>query len=122
MLTFYLNPWAFPRFKLGDRGELRFAKCWRYSMEGTNDEGWWRGQCRFSRRAPDWGEFYELEGDLRLDRLPEDYWTLVGEPRSTNTRGTSCSTSKTRRSSVTRPIGIFVRSPVGLMRPPIGKR
>jgi hypothetical protein len=86
VLTFYLNPWVFPRFKLGDRGELRFAKCWRYSMEGTNDEGWWRGQCRFSRRAPDWGEFYELEGDLRLDRLPEDYWTFVAEPRSTNTR------------------------------------
>jgi hypothetical protein len=86
VLTFYLNPWAFPRFKPGDRGELRFEKCWRYSMNGTNDEGWWRGQCRFSRRAPDWGEFYEVEGDLRLQRLPEDYWTLVAEPLSTSTR------------------------------------
>lgn len=86
VVTFYLNPWVFPRFKPGDRGELRFAKCWRYSMEGTNDEGWWRGQCRFSRRAPDWGEFYEVEGDLRLDRLPEGYWTLLADPRSTNSR------------------------------------
>jgi hypothetical protein len=86
VLTFYLNPWVFQGFNLGDRGELRFAKCWRHSMEGTNDEGWWRGQCRFSRLAPDWGEFYELEGDLRLDRLPEGYWILESEPRSTNTR------------------------------------
>lgn len=86
VLTFYLNPWAFPRFKPGDRGELRFTECWRYRLGATNDEGWWRGQCRFSRRAPDWGEFYELEGDLRLDRLPEESWTLPAEPRATNTR------------------------------------
>jgi hypothetical protein len=86
VLTFYLNPWAFPRFKLSDRGELRFSECWRYRLGPTNDEGWWRGQCRFSRRAPDWGEFYELKGDLRLDRLPEESWTLLTEPRSTNAR------------------------------------
>jgi hypothetical protein len=86
VLTFYLNPWAFPRFKLGDRGELMFPDCWRYRLGATNDEGWWRGQCRFSRRAPDWGEFYELEGDLRLDRLPERSWALLAEPRDTNTR------------------------------------
>ena len=79
ILTFYLNPWAFPTFKLGDVGELTFSDCWRYRLGLTNDEGWWRGQCRFSRRAPEWGEFYEVTGDLRLDRLPCDAWTLIGE-------------------------------------------
>ena len=32
------------------------------------------------------GRILRARGDLRLDRLPEDYWTLVAEPRSTNTR------------------------------------
>ena len=84
-VTFYLNPWLFPDFKEGDCGELHFAECWRYRLGATDDEGWWRGQCRFSRRAPDWGEFYEVEGDLRLERLPEDSWILLAEP-STKTR------------------------------------
>jgi hypothetical protein len=80
VLTFYLNPWIFPAFKPGDVGELTFSNCWRYRLGPTNDEGWWRGQCRFSRRAPDWGEFYELYGDLRLERLPSDAWTTIGPP------------------------------------------
>jgi hypothetical protein len=86
VLTFDLNPWIFPAFKEGDRGEVSFTECWRYRLGATNDEGWYHGQCRFSRRAPDWGEFYEVEGDLRLERLPEHFWTLLAEPPSANTR------------------------------------
>jgi hypothetical protein len=65
---------------------LTFSDCWRYRLDRTNDEGWWRGQCRFSRRAPDWGEFYEVAGDLRLERLPIDAWTVIGEQATETTR------------------------------------
>lgn len=77
VLKFYLNPWAFSSFTWGDVGELRFPSCWRYRLGETNDEGWWRRQCRFSLSAPSWGEFYEVEGDLRLEKLPCDAWTQL---------------------------------------------
>jgi hypothetical protein len=82
VLTFYLNPWVFPEVKVGDVGELRFDGCWRYRLGPTNDEGWWMRQCRFSLMAPDWGEFYEVEGDLRLDRLPPGAWTSLASPQA----------------------------------------
>jgi hypothetical protein len=86
VLTFYLNPWVFRGVRLGDCGELSFPDCWRYRLGETNDEGWWRGQCRFSRRAPEWGEFYEVEGDLRLDRLPSNSWVVLADPPQDGTR------------------------------------
>ena len=79
-LTFFLNPWRFSQFKENDRGEITFRDCWRYRLSYPNDEGWYRHQCRFSRRAPDWGEFYEVSGNL-LDGLPED-WIVLREPQS----------------------------------------
>ena len=42
----------------------------------TGDEGWFRGQCRFSKLATAWGEFYEIQGDLLLDKL-DDEWIEV---------------------------------------------
>ena len=75
-LTFYLNPWAFPDVTPGDLGELTFVSCWRYRLGPTNDEGWWMRQCRFSFLAPEWGEFYKVSGNLRLDSLPPDAWLL----------------------------------------------
>lgn len=62
------------------QGKLTFSNCWRYRLGPTNDEGWWRKQCRFSLAAPEWGEFYEVTGDLKLEWLPEDAWTVTGEP------------------------------------------
>ena len=85
ILTFYLNSQLFHEFEEDDKGELTFSDCWRYRLGPTNDEGWWRGQCRFSRCAPDWGEFYEVTGDLRLERLPTDAWTVIGEYTDTTT-------------------------------------
>ncbi len=38
------------------------------------------GQCRFSREAPAWGEFYEVLGDRKLEQCPSD-WQRVGESR-----------------------------------------
>jgi plasmid stabilization system protein ParE len=77
LLDFFLNPWQFPRFREEQRARLRFRSTWRYRLGSTNDEGWYRGQCRFSAIAPAWGEFYEVRGDVRLDECPND-WKVVG--------------------------------------------
>jgi hypothetical protein len=49
-------------------------------LGATNDEGWYRGQCRFSRLAPSWGEFYEVAGDLLLSKCPNDWRYVSQEP------------------------------------------
>src|SRR6266480_976121 len=77
VLEFLLNDLMFPKYKTAEKGVLRFTDCWRYRLGQTNDEGWYRGQCRFSRLAPKWGEFYEVSGDLRLAECPAD-WVDVG--------------------------------------------
>lgn len=84
LLSFGMNPWQFPQYNEGDIGTLRFARCSRYRLGPTNDEGWYRGQCRFSGIAPAWGEFYELTGDLRLAECPKD-WVQVS-PSSGHSR------------------------------------
>ena len=77
VLEFLLNPSQFKQFSYGDRGRLVFRNCWRYRLGGTNDEGWYLGQCRFSKIAPAWGEFYEVHGDLKLESSPDD-WVVLG--------------------------------------------
>src|SRR5437763_1705683 len=76
-VDFRLNPFQLKRFSAGDRGRLIFHNCWRYRLGETNDEGWYLGQCRFSKIAPGWGEFYEVQGDLKLEPSLSD-WVLVG--------------------------------------------
>lgn len=71
------NPFAFTRFADRERIRIVFREAWRYRLGPTNDEGWYRGKCRFSKVAPGWGELYEVEGDLRLDQCPND-WHYVG--------------------------------------------
>ena len=80
LLAFYMNAFQFARFNEEDMGILRFENCRRYRLAPTNEEGWYQGQCRFSKMAPAWGEFYEVSGDLLLDRCPED-WVDIG-PRT----------------------------------------
>ncbi len=76
IVTFLMNPFLFPQFKEEDIGLLRFISCKRYRLGITNDEGWYRGQCRFSKLAPKWGEFYEVEGDLLLESC-QDQWVEI---------------------------------------------
>ena len=76
VVSFRMNLFLFPQFTADDVGQLRFAACQRYRLGATNDEGWYRGQCRFSKLAPQWGEFYEVNGDLRLTKCPDDWVTL----------------------------------------------
>ena len=56
----------------------------------TGDEGWFRGQCRFSKLAPAWGEFYEIQGDLLLDKLDDEWIEVPSSNASEDT--TTCST------------------------------
>ena len=76
VVSFLMNPFQFPQFGPEDVGKLRFVCCQRYRLGSTNDEGWYRGQCRFSKIAPNWGEFYEVGGDLRLAECPDDWVKL----------------------------------------------
>ena len=76
VLSVLANPFRFPRFAEGQRIRLRFAHARRFRFGSTNEEGWYRGQCRFSGDAPEWGEFYEVSGDLKLDQCPDDWQAL----------------------------------------------
>jgi hypothetical protein len=84
LLRFDLNPFQFEEFEEDEIGFLRFINCERFRLGPTNDEGWYRGQCRFSKIAPEWGEFYEIFGDDTSTNGPTD-WRAVstkntGEP------------------------------------------
>lgn len=79
VLDFFLDFDRFPDFLEGEVGFLRFVNVRCYRLGGTNDEGWYFGQCRYSKRAPSWGEFYEVCGDGRLAESPSDWVALSGE-------------------------------------------
>lgn len=84
-LEFDMNPFQFKSFAPGDRGRLTFFGCSRYRLGSTNDEGWYRGQCRFSSMAPAWGEFYEIAGDL-FDERVRGWTVLQSAPESQHDR------------------------------------
>lgn len=77
VLSFRLNTYQFPQFRASEIGYLHFHGAWRCRFGVINDEGWYLGQCRFSKLAPEWGEFYEVHDDLRLN----DWHTLRGPPK-----------------------------------------
>jgi hypothetical protein len=79
-LTFRVNAVQFPDFDAGEVGTLRFINCRRYRLGPTNDEGWSRGQCRFSGLAPAWGEFYLVKGEAALLNAPRDWKTVDAAP------------------------------------------
>jgi hypothetical protein len=78
LLSFLANSYQFSNFVHGQIIRLRFIDVWRYAISDVNDEGWYRGQCRFSNLAPSWGEFYEVAGDLRLDQFDAE-WNIISE-------------------------------------------
>jgi hypothetical protein len=79
LLKFCVNPFQFPEFQEDEIGILRFVRCERYRLGSTNDHGWYLGQCRFSKLAPEWGEFYLVQGDAALLDAPKD-WRSVRSP------------------------------------------
>lgn len=76
LLRFDINTFQFGEFNESEKGVLRFVNCSRFRLGGTNDEGWYRGKCRFSRLAPAWGEFYAVIGDPNSTEGPSD-WIVV---------------------------------------------
>ncbi len=83
ILRFQMNSFRFPDFHTEERGFLRFVNCSQFRLGPTNDEGWYLGQCRFSRLAPNWGDFYAISGDPRSVDGPAD-WIAVEGHRATN--------------------------------------
>jgi len=71
-LSFLLNPWAYEAQE-GQRGRLTFTGSERWRLGPTNDEGWLKGDCRYSASAPEWGEFYEISGLDPLRNQPTDW-------------------------------------------------
>ena len=79
-LSFRANPFLYPEFVSGQLLRLQFDNVWRYDFGGVNDEGWYMGQCRFSKLAPSWGEFYDVSGDLLLDQFDAEWQMLTNDP------------------------------------------
>lgn len=80
VLRFLMNPFQFPEYSEDEIGKVTFLECSRYRLGTLNDEGWHRGQGRFADVNHRWGEFYEVTGNLRLDRLPDDWEVRIHEP------------------------------------------
>jgi len=79
LLRFEISAFQYSPFVEGDVGVIRFRDCSRYRLGTTNDEGWYRGQCRSSKHAPAWGEFYELIGPDDVADQPHDWVKVPNE-------------------------------------------
>lgn len=68
----------------GGRSQLIFLNCEQWRLGSTNDEGWYRGQCRYSNLVPEWGEFYEIKGCDPLAKKPIDWHVIEKKHFSTS--------------------------------------
>lgn len=59
-IRFELNQFTFDYIEEGDIGIIEFAEVYKIDFGTMNDEGYFRGQHRFSNNNLPWGEFYEL--------------------------------------------------------------
>jgi hypothetical protein len=72
ILSFYLNAFIHDDVNEEDMGILKFNNCYKYRLGATNDEGFYRGQCRFLKSGIVWGDFYKMvETNWRND-FPKD--------------------------------------------------
>lgn len=71
-VTFYLNAFIYRDLEEDDEGILEFEDCYKYRFGGTNDEGFYRGQCRFSKTGVQWGNFYQIEDSKWEESFPDD--------------------------------------------------
>ncbi len=78
LLKFHVSYFRRRIFEWEDCGLIRFHNCTRFRFTPLNDEGWYRGQCRFSEIAPEWGEFYGVIGDFKEDEVDRE-WTPVSD-------------------------------------------
>ena len=75
-LTFLLNARAYEAEK-DEKACLTFEQCSMWRLGPVNDEGWYSGQCRYSKTAPSWGEFYEVLGEDEQRLTPADWHKLT---------------------------------------------
>ncbi len=80
-LCFRSNSFQFPEYAHGQLIRILFRGVWRFGFSDLNDEGWYRGQCRFTFIAPSWGQFYEVSGDLILVQCEVDWRYLSDRPQ-----------------------------------------
>lgn len=83
-LSFYLNSFIHEDVEEGDKGVLEFINCYQYRLGATNDEGFYRGQCRFYKTGVEWGNFYNIinstwKRDFPSDKIIVDS-TLINNP------------------------------------------
>lgn len=72
ILSFYLNAFIHTDVEEDDIGILEFSNCYKYRLGATNDEGFYRGQCRFSKTGIKWGDFYNLINSNWKNDFPKD--------------------------------------------------
>jgi hypothetical protein len=77
-LRFYLNPFMYNEVEEDTKAELLFSDCYMFRLGPTNDEGFYRGQCRFSNSGIKWGEFYQLEETDWKEKFPKDEVIIKG--------------------------------------------
>jgi hypothetical protein len=71
-LSFYLNSFIHDDVDEEDKGILEFINCYKYRIGFTNDEGFYSGQCRFSKTGVEWGNFYNIESSSWRKGFPND--------------------------------------------------
>ena len=76
-IEFYANYFVYNQFKEGDKLQLTFINCHKYSFNSMNDEGYYMDQYRYSNKELPWGEFYILNTDWKID-FPSDYYLISG--------------------------------------------
>jgi hypothetical protein len=77
-LRFVLDAWAYAAVE-NELGFLTFSACSRWRLGPVNDEAWHNGECRYSKLAPEWGEFYEISGEDELLRTQPDDWRHLSD-------------------------------------------
>jgi hypothetical protein len=76
-------------FPLRADGFLVFNNCSSWMLSSINDHAYFLGQCRYGvkapaeRKAPEWGEFYEIVGDDPLAHAGDD-WQYLSQPALTD--------------------------------------
>jgi hypothetical protein len=81
-VRFSLNPFIWDDVQDGDEAELVFEGATMYRLGSTNDEGFYRGQCRFSKTGIAWGDFDELSESNWQHSFPADR-IAISEPKDT---------------------------------------
>ena len=76
LMTIFLNAYVFDGFEEGDKANILFKNCSKYSLNICNDEGYYYGQYRTNPSELPWGEFYEIKSGLDRE-FPEPIVNLT---------------------------------------------